>query len=56
MCGYTILTVFENTDTINEPVISLPMAGKMSFRQIGIVTGSPSCFRCWCTLPRPMSS
>ena len=39
MCGYTILTVFENTDTINEPVISLPMAGKMSFRQIGIVTG-----------------
>ena len=39
MCGYTILTVFENTDTINEPVISLPMAGKLSFRQIGIVTG-----------------
>ena len=39
MSSYTVLTVFENTDTINEPVISLPMLGKASFRQIGIITG-----------------
>lgn len=39
MSQYTILTVFENTDTINEPVISFPMFGKMSFRQIGILIG-----------------
>lgn len=39
MSSYTILTVFENTDTINEPVMSLPLLGKLSFRQIGIVIG-----------------
>ena len=39
MSSYTVLTVFENTDTINEPVIALPMLGKASFRQIGIITG-----------------
>ena len=37
--GYTVLTVFENTDTINEPVVSLPMTGRMSFRQLGILVG-----------------
>lgn len=35
----TILTVFEDEDTVNEPVISLPMAGRLSFRQIGMVVG-----------------
>ena len=39
MDSYTILTVFENTDTLNEPVMSLPLLGRMSFRQIGIVVG-----------------
>lgn len=39
MTNYTVLTVFENTDTINEPVISMPMLGKISFRQIGIIVG-----------------
>lgn len=37
--SYTILTVFENTETLNEPVISLPLAGKVSFRQIGYIVG-----------------
>ena len=37
MSNYTVLTVFENTDTINEPVIFLPLVGKTSFRQIGII-------------------
>ncbi len=39
MTSYTVLTVFENTDTINEPVILLPLLGKVSFRQIGIIIG-----------------
>ncbi len=39
MSNYTVLTVFENTDTINEPVIALPIIGKASFRQIGIIVG-----------------
>ena len=37
--SYTLLTVFEDMGTINEPVISLPMTGRISFRQIGIVVG-----------------
>jgi len=40
MTNYTELTVFENTDTINEPVISIPMLGRLSFRQIGIAMGT----------------
>ena len=39
MSSYTVLTVFEGDDAINEPVISLPMAGKVSFRQIGFLMG-----------------
>lgn len=39
MSNYTVLTVFENTDTINEPVIAFPMLGKVSFKQIGILMG-----------------
>ena len=39
MSSYTVLTVFEGDGTINEPVISLPMAGKVSFRQIGFLMG-----------------
>ena len=37
MSSYTVLTVFENVNAINEPVISMPMMGRVSFRQIGII-------------------
>ena len=39
MAGYTVLTVFENAGTMDEPVIRLPLAGRVSFRQIGIIAG-----------------
>ena len=39
MGSYTVLTVFENVNAINEPVISMPMIGRVSFRQIGIIVG-----------------
>jgi len=39
LASYTVLTVFDGTDALNEPVMSLPVAGRLSFRQIGIVVG-----------------
>ena len=39
MGSYTVLTVFENTDAINEPAVLLPIIGRVSFRQIGIIVG-----------------
>ena len=31
--------MFENTDAINEPAVLLPIVGRVSFRQIGIMVG-----------------
>lgn len=37
--GYTILTVLQGGSSLDEPVMSLPLLGRVSFRQAGIIMG-----------------
>lgn len=37
--GYTVLTVLRGGGSLDEPVMSLPLLGRVSFRQAGIIMG-----------------
>lgn len=64
--GYTTLTVLQGGSSLDEPVLSLPLLGRVSFRQAGIIMGlcviTPLCIHSalsgavLAALPEPIAS